>query len=400
MTVIDAAPALDRARAVPRPTRVLLVITSSDIGGAESILRELALRLDTRQFTPLVCSLRPAGRVAAEIVAAGVRVVSLDLGDHPRPRELAAGALRLARLIDGEGIDVVHAFLYRANLLARLAGRLARRRPVVLTGHHTLTPYAGAAATLSSRVTRGLSDRLVVPSQAVRRALVDKERVDAGRIVVIDNGVDAARFDRADGARLRAELGLGADTVVVGFVGRLSFEKRLVDLLASIAALRARRLPLHALIVGDGAERPGLEAAVQALRLAGHATLLGTRRDLPPIYAAMDIFALPSLEEAAPTVLLEAMACGRAVVATCVGGGADMVEHGRSGLLVDPAHPAELTAALAALAIDPGLRARLGAAAHQRVRERFTVERMVARHATLYRRLTADAGPAPDLLVT
>ncbi|MDX2168966.1 MAG: glycosyltransferase [Deltaproteobacteria bacterium] len=371
--------------------RVLFTITSSDIGGAEMILRELALRLDRAAFRPLVCSLRAPGRIADEIAAAGVPVVSLELGDAARARDLTAGALRLARLIDQHSVDVAHSFLYRANLLTRLAGRLARRRPAVVTGHHTLTPYAGAAATLSSRVTRGLSDCLVAPSQAVRQALVDKERVARERIVVIENGVDAARFDRRPGAALRAELGLAPETVLVGFVGRLSFEKRLVDLLASVAALRARRLPMHAVIIGDGAERPGLEAAIRGLGLQGHATLLGVRRDLPPLYAAMDVFALPSMEEAAPTVLLEAMACGRAVVATRVGGAADMVEDGVSGLLVDPERPAELTAALAALAADAALRARLGAAAHRRVRAHFTVERMVDRHAELYRRLRPAA---------
>ena len=378
--------------------RVLLTITSSDIGGAEAILRELALRLDRAAFAPLVCSLRPAGRIADEIAAAGVPVVSLDLGDSARPRDLLAGARRLARLVDAERVDVVHSFLYRANLLARLAAPLARRRPVVITGHHTLTPYAGAAATFSSRVTRQLSDCLVVPSAAVRQSLVARERVAPARIAVIENGVDTARFAPRPAAAARAALGLPPEAVVVGFVGRLSFEKRLVDLLTSLAILRARRLPLVGLVVGDGPERARLETAVRELGLAGAVHLLGVRRDLPDLYAAMDVFALPSAEEAAPTVLLEAMACGRAVVATRVGGAVDMVEHGQCGMLIDPAVPDDLTTALAELAGDPALRERLGGAARLRVCDRFTVARMVERHAALYRQLAARGPRQADAI--
>src|SRR5262249_56589329 len=113
----------------------------SDAGGAETLLRELVGRLDRSAFQPMVVSLRPAGRVAAQIAATGVPVQSLEMSEHPKALELVRGAFRLARVLDRHEIDVVHSSLYRANVLSRFAARLARRRPAVVSAQHSLTPF-------------------------------------------------------------------------------------------------------------------------------------------------------------------------------------------------------------------------------------------------------------------
>lgn len=376
-----------RSDVAERRWRVLLAITSSDVGGAESILREVALRLDRSEFDPTVCSLRPCGQTARDIAASGTPVLTLDMAEQPRVAELVVGAVRFARRIDTYAIDLVHSFLYRANVVARIGARLSRRRPIVVSGHHTLTPLGGRRATVGSWWTRGLSDKVVAVSDAVRHELVRAERVKMEHIEVIENGVDTQLYAPRDGRLARAALGIEADAIVVGAVGRLSREKAYHHLLESVALVRGRGWPLELVVVGDGPERHRLEADVRRLDLGGHVRFLGVRRDLPLLYAAMDIFALSSLEEAAPTVLLEAMACGRAVVATNVGGSREMVEHERCGLLVEPGAPGTFAAAVQRLVADPGLRTRYGVEARRRVVGHFDVTHMVDRHARLYRNL-------------
>lgn len=374
------------------PLRLLLTITSSDFGGAENILRELALRLDRDAFAPIVCSLRPPGQMAREIAAGGIPVVSLHLSAQPRATEFLGATLRLARLINRHDIDLVHSLLYRANVLCRLAARLSRRRPVVVSGHHTPAALGGRAATLASRWTRTFSDRMVVPSRAIRDELMRAERAAPERIVVIENGVDTHQFNGGPAAPIRSDLHLPANAFIVGVVGRFSPEKALHHLIESVALVREQGVPVHLLLIGDGPERARLEHDVHSRGIAAHVSFLGVRRDLQPLYAAMDVFALPSLYEAAPVALLEAMACGRAVIATDSGGAREMVEHERSGLLVAPAQPAALAAALLRLVTDTDLRQRLAATAARRVREHFDLVRMVERHAELYSGLVAGRG--------
>jgi glycosyltransferase involved in cell wall biosynthesis len=378
---------LDGAAGTEPRWRVLFVTTSSDVGGTESFLRELVLRLDARHFEPVVCSLKPCGQVAQDIAAAGVQVVSLNMSERPRIRELAAGVLKLARCMDDLNTDLVQSFLYRANTLAGLAARLARRRPVVVAGQRSLYPLGGRPAALAARWTRQLSDRVVAVSDAVSDELIRSERLDPQRIIIIENGVDVARFKVDPAPGLRDRLGLAADTLVVGGVGRLSLEKGFHHLVESIALVRRHGVSVDLVLAGDGPERSRLERDVRTLGLEGHAHFLGMQRDPRPVYAALDMFALPSLEEGSPNALLEAMACGRAVVAARVGGVPEIVEHERSGLLVEPGSPAALAAALERLAVDPVLRRQLGHTAARRVREQFDISQMVAKHAALYRDL-------------
>src|SRR5262249_12097373 len=157
------------------------------------------------------------------------------------------GAMKLARAIDRGEIDLVQSFLYRANVLARLAARLSRRRPVVVSGQRSLTPLTGRAAALASRWTSRLSDRIVAVSAAVRDAIVPVEPVPPERVVVIQNGVDTDRYRVSDRAAARLRLGIDAGATVVSWAGRLSPEKGVRFLLDGIALARDRGCGLHLL---------------------------------------------------------------------------------------------------------------------------------------------------------
>ena len=369
--------------------RVLFAITSSDAGGAETLLRELVGRLDRTAFEPMVVSLRPAGRVAAQIAATGVPVQSLEMGEHPKALELVRGAFRLARVLDRHDIDVVHSSLYRANVLSRFAARLARRRPAVVSAQHSLTPFGSRWSRTAARVTGGLADRVVVVSAAVRDETISRDRVPADRIVLIENGVDTRRFAPGDRPAARRALGVPDDAFAVAAVGRLSPEKALADLLDAMGRLVSKGIDAAVLLAGDGPLREVLEARATALGLRKRVRFLGMVPDPVPVLQAADVFAMPSREEASPMALLEAMACARPVVVTAVGGIPEIVVDERSGLLVPPGRSESLAAALTRLADDTELRARLGTAARTRILERFDLDRMVGEHAALYRTLTA-----------
>src|SRR5262249_2601877 len=157
------------------------------------------------------------------------------MGEHPRMHELIRGALRLRREIDARGIDIVHTFLYRANVVARIAGRLSRRSPVVISSQRSLQPLGGWQAGFAARWTRGLSGRVVAVSQAVRDELSRAEGIPSDSIIVIANGVDTVRFHESQENGRSAAVGDDPGAVVVGTVGRLSSEKGVHHLLDAVA---------------------------------------------------------------------------------------------------------------------------------------------------------------------
>ncbi|MFQ5666148.1 MAG: glycosyltransferase, partial [Candidatus Binatia bacterium] len=184
----------------------------------------------------------------------------------------------------------------------------------------------------------------------------------------------------------------------VGGVGRLSAEKGFHRLIEAVALAREHGCSLGLVLAGDGPQRSQLETRARELSCNGHVKFLGLRRDPRPVYAGLDVFALPSLEEGSPNALLEAMACGRAVVATRVGGVPEIVAEECSGLLVVPNSARALADSLMRLAADPPLRQRLAQGAARRARDHFDITRTVERYADLYRELLrapmhAAAGP-------
>jgi glycosyltransferase involved in cell wall biosynthesis len=215
------------------------------------------------------------------------------------------------------------------------------------------------------------------------------EGIPAGKIDVVYNGVDTAVFAQCEKREeVRSELHIPPDSTVVGIVGRLSEEKGGVDvLIRAIARLRKINPNLRLLVVGDGPLRGNLEALADESAPGGAIMFTGTRNDVAHLLSAMDLFVLPSLNEALPIVVLEAMAAGLPVIATNVGGVPEIVEHEKTGLLVAPGSEDALYSALNRLTYDAYLRERLAQAGRRRVTSDFTIERMVERIEGLYGKL-------------
>ncbi len=377
------------------PIRVLHLITELSSGGAQTLLRDLTTLLDGERYAHRVaCLYQGDTPLARELAGRGVPVTDLRLsGRWPFP-----ALWRLYRLLRRERPQIVHGWLFHANLVVRLVARLAGV-PVVVTSRHSIA-VGGRARERLLAATTWLDDGVVAVSEAVRRAEIDAAGAPPGKVHVIRNSVAMEIFADPSGERrrrTRQALGVDDGTLLVGSVGRMHPVKGF-DLLIDAFARVRERLP-HSLLVlaGDGAIRRELEQQVQERGLAKSVRFLGDRRDVPDLLAAFDLFVLASRQEAFGIVLTEAMAAQRPVVATAVGGTPEVVLDGETGLLVPPEDPAALAAAIERLLGDEPLRDRLVQAAYARVCEHFSAAKAVAAYERIYSELLARKGIAVPL---
>ncbi len=361
--------------------RILFVATSTTRGGAEKTLYTLATLLDPRRHPVVgVVGLKPDGDYARRLREQGVSVATLGLTRAPRPSDAA----RLAAIIDAQKPDLVHALMFSAIQLARLAKTRTRCRFKLVSSPRVSYRTRSWWTLLADRALKKRDDLLIAECEASRRHLIDELGYAPAKVVAIRNGVDTAggRASKAHRAARRLELRLSDGDLLVGAVGRLDAQKGFSTLIAAMA--RLQDLPVKLVILGEGPERPRLEEAIRRHRLEESVLLLGERADAADWLSAFDIFALPSLWEGLPNALLEAMGVGLPVVASGVDGVPEAVEEDKSGLLVPPASPAALARALRALAQDPARRSRLGEAARAAVAERFTLRRMIDDYSNAY----------------
>ncbi|HYV57580.1 MAG TPA: glycosyltransferase [Candidatus Nitrosopolaris sp.] len=363
------------------PLRVLLVIDELDIGGTEQQIVELVRSLPRTRYTPIVCCFR-YGRKAAEIEQLGTRVVHLS----KRGRADLGLVGRLVQLMRSERIDVVQTFLIGANLWGRLAALIARV-PVVIASERNVDVWEEPLKRGLGRLLLAFgTDRIVANAEAVRSYLIDRGAAPR-RVVTIRNGVDMDRFAGAlDVATLRRSLGLAADDQVAAVVARLEPQKGHAVVLEAAAQLRDRFPRLRYLFVGGGSAESAIRAEVARRGLEDRVVFTGFRTDSADLIRAADFSILASTKEGLSNTLLESLAAGRPVIASRVGGNAEVVSSD-VGLLIPPRDPAALARAIAQLADDPTSAARMGEHGRERAAQEFSVPRMAAETAALYEEL-------------
>ena len=385
-----------------RPVRVLRVIARLNVGGPALHVTYLARGLAERGYeTTLVAGDVARGEASMSFVAeqAGVEIVTLPgLSRELSPVRDALAAFRLARLIRKLRPDVVHTHTAKAGAVGRTAALLAwPRRPVVVhTFHgHVLRGYFGTGGTLVFRAIETLlaraSDRLIAVSPEVRDELVALHVASRDKFSVVRLGIELeprVSFD-GDPSEVRRRHGIPEGKFVVGWFGRMTAVKRTDDLLTMLAGLRERGVDALLLLVGDGDDRERLEQRAHDLNLARSCLFLGYQEDVAAWYAICDAVVLTSASEGTPVTIIEALAAGRAVVATRVGGVPDVVDEGETGFLVRPRDTHALAERLEILARDPNRRAEMGRLGRERVLERYAVERLVDDVDGLYRELLA-----------
>ena len=378
------------------------------MGGPALHVAYLTAGLRKRGYeTTLVAGSLARGEDSMAFVAEqlNVDIVRIDeLGREISPLRDLAATLRLARLIRRERPDILHTHTAKAGTVGRIAALLSgRKRPpiVVHTFHgHVLRGYFGPGRSRLFRLLeRWLARRttaLIAVSPQVRDDLVSLGVAPPERFVVIRLGIELdERVAGTQNGRLesRRYLGIPPERFAVGWIGRMTAVKRTDDVLVAFKQLCDEGVDACLCMVGDGPDRVHLEQRAHELGVVRDTLFLGYQEDVAPFYAAFDALVLPSSNEGTPVSAIEALAAGRPVVATRVGGVPDVVQEGEDGFLVEPGATDELAQRLAQLARDPELRERMGRAGRERVLPRYAVERLVDDVDRLYRSLLQDARP-------
>ena len=363
-----------RRVSIPR----ILIVSQPTVDGVAVCIRHQVTEAVRAGFEVTVAC--PAtGDLRGWVVQSGARWQQLELRRSPHLTDVLAVA-RIRRLADG--CQLVHLHSSKAGAVGRLAlASMGRRRPSSAFTPHGWSWLAGGRLTVGYRVL----ERLLLPVTTAVIAVSREERADglamlgrrAGRIVVIPNGADTSRFEPQGPVAARAD-----DPLVV-CVGRLSHQRAPDVAVAALALMRTPGVRLR--LVGEGADRPAIEEQVRILGLAGRVELAGRRADPAPDLRAADVVIVPSRYDGMALVLLEAMACGAAIVATRVAGSSALAGAGE---LVPADDPRALAEAVDALLADPDQRRRLGLGARQRVVERYSLQRSLDETIRLWRKIT------------
>ena len=368
--------------------RILHLIDHFATGGAQILLADLLRSWPCENDAFTVVGLG-RNRELAERVAA-IRNVEVEVWNRRR-WEMASlfGLLRRAR---AERYDAVHAHLVKSIGAALLLGVFAKQRTVIhLHGgvEEFPAPLLGVYRALCRM---GGATRVVAISDSMKRFALDRLGVREERVRLIPNGVPAEMFERPpQGEAVRSELGIPADALVVGMVGRLVEQKGVDVFVEAFAQVRESEPKAVGVVVGDGPLRGKLSAMAREEGCAGAFRFVGWREDVIPYYDAFDIGAVPSKWEPFGIVTLEMMARCIPVVGCAVGGVPEIIEDGRSGLLVPPRDPRRLADAVLRLARDAGLRARLGRSGRARALERFRVDDVARDVRGMYLEMLDDA---------
>jgi glycosyltransferase involved in cell wall biosynthesis len=356
------------------------------VGGAEEMVLNLVRHLPAR-FEPVVCCIHEAGPIGDEIRRTGTPVDVLGLTPGLR-RPLDVNGIR--RYLREKQPQIVHTFLLTASLYGRLAALLARV-PIVIGTEVNIYEKKQPAHALAERLLMAGTDRVVVSAESVRDFYVRQVHADPAKVTVIYNAVDFSQARAATSREaMRGALGIPAGAPVAGVIARLTEQKGHRHLLDALAAT-PELADVHLLVVGGGDLRDELGRRADALGLSSRVHFTGPRRDLGDLLGAMDVFVMPSLWEGLPLSLVLAMGAAVPVVATAVAGIPEVVDSGRTGLLVPPGDAPALGVALARVFGDHAFRHQIGVEGQASVLPRFGVDRYVQAIVDLYDELLESA---------
>lgn len=374
-------------------TRVLWLIKGLGYGGAEKLLTIAAPYLNRDRFQYEAAYLLPEkSALVPELERAGIPVHCLGQRSRTDPMVL----WRLVRLLSHRRPDVLHMHLPYAGILGSVATRFSRVPVTVYTEHSGADQYHRLTSLVHRRLYKW-KDYVICVSDAVRGTVEAQCHVNGKpRLRTIYNGVDWADIARLvdPDNDVRAALGIQDGQQMVLTVANFRPEKRHVDLIEACQAVLAQRSDVIFVLVGDGPERPAVEAAVRQRGIEGSVRFTGTRRDALSFISQCDLFVLPSSYEGLGISVLEALALGRPVVATRVGGIPEVVRDGIDGLLVQSRNPARLAEAILKVLDDPELQERFAGSAKDGLRDQFEIATMVRQVESVYEEGLAARGAA------
>jgi L-malate glycosyltransferase len=379
-TLREFASGIDRLNGA-KPVPILLTVRELHLGGIERDVTQIALRIDRSRFEPHVATYHPEGMRFEELQEAGVPVLHLPVKSLKSPSVITA-AMRMRRYVRGHGIQLVHAYDTSVVFVAPVARAL--RVPAVLSstlGHRTLQD---ARTHRQVRWTDRIVDAVVVNCEAMRRHMMDDEHMAPQRIALCYNGVDTAQFYPT--AVCKAAT-VAEAPFVIGAVCALRPEKAIDLLQEAFARVRHLKPGMKLLIVGSGPELPKLESNSCRLGIKEDCIFVPATRLIPQFMRSFDIYVSCSRSEAFSNTILEAMACGRAVVASRVGGTPELIGEDERGLLFRPGETGDLAGKLTILIESKPLRDAMGARAAEFARANLTIEIAAKRIGEIYEKV-------------
>lgn len=364
--------------------RLLHLLNTFDPGSLNRLVLNLVRGLDQDRYEWHVACLFGGGELSHELRQAGARVDNFNMQGY---HDLGVFR-RVWRYICCHDIQLVHTHILRADLVGWLASRVAGGRCLFATKHNPLYAPGQEKRTIRNLLyylSLYMPDLTITVSDSLRQRLIRLPGLSEGHVVTIHNAIDADSYFVPEAREAcRHELGATDDVQLIGYVGRLVAGKGLETLIQAMPAVLQARPRARLLLAGEGPLRDRLTSLGRDTGVAPAVQFTGRRTDVPRLLAALDVFVLPSLAEGLPLSLLEAMAAGKPVVATPVGGAAELVQNEITGILIPPSDPPALARTVIRLLEERDLADRLGCRGRSYVVDRFSVTCMVQAYDTLY----------------
>jgi len=374
--------------------KIAYVIGSLDTGGAENQLVELLRNIDRERFEPSLMLFNASTLQRAHGLVAEAHHLNIPSSSGarwgPKVSKAAVAVARLTLLFRRIRPDIVHAILPAAVIFAAPAAELARVRVLIGSRRSMVDSYRNAILpSFADRVASRRCDVMLGNCESVTREIVALDGIAEDRVIRINNGVDTARFRPGD-QNERQKYGWTPENIVFGVVANFGPQKRHIDFVIAAQQI-AKSCPQARFVMAghDYGLLDSLKAEIRVRGLEALFTVIPGAHEPEYLYPALDVYICSSETEGFSNVLLEAAACGLPIVATRVGGNAEIVIENRTGLLVDSRNPDALAAAALKLAGDPEMRRSLGRQGCQGIRDKYSIRAMVTAHEALYDRLLA-----------
>lgn len=358
--------------------KVLQLVEDLKIGGAERVIANIAEGLDRQRFEVSVWCICQGGEIAEELINKGIKVEILGMRSHRSPLFF----LKLCKKMKRNRVEVLHVHGYTATTLGRLAAIFARVPVIFAHLHSTYWGYTRKQLWIEKQLSR-FTHKIICCSQAVARFAIEQEGIDPVKTVVIYNGTDGRELE--PDTQVREEFGLSPEDLTVGCIASLTSHKGHRYLLEAVKEVREKFPMVKILLVGNGPLRKKLEEDTRELGISSNIIFCGLRKDIAELLSVMDVVVLPSSErEGLGISLIEAMAAGKPVIGTNIGGIPEVIEKDKTGILVPPKDPEALARAILSLLENKELAKRMGESGKRLFEQKFTRRVMLNNIEGLY----------------
>ncbi len=369
--------------------KIMFIAGELGIGGLERVVTNLCKHLNKNKYHVTACCINLKGEFADELEKDNIKV-HLVSQNNSKPNYFAFWKLK--NILNQVKPDIVHTHNTDAFIDGAIASILAKVPIIVHTDHARVFPDKKRYMLMEWFLSH-FTDKIIAVSNETKENLIRYERINRNKISIINNGIDGKIFDvKINCNKKQKELKLEKFDCIVGLGVRLTKQKGIINLIHAAPEVLTKFPRTAFVIAGLGILRKQLEDEVKKMKLQSNVFFLGPRLDMPEILQLLDIYVLPSDWEGLPLVILEAMAAGKAIIATDVGGNSVAIEDGRSGYLVPPKTPSILAEKICELILNIDKRKKFGESAKKKFFNEFSIEFMIKEHEKIYKQICAEKG--------